>query len=101
MLVNPAPDGIARVRVTAVAPSQDIPVAGLEDIEIPESGRAVIDLGQYINRDELVLVIESTLPIVVERGLYPGFAGFSQSILLPAVETASVPSVDTGADIGE
>ncbi len=80
----------------APAPSQELRIAGLEDVEVPAAGLAVIDLGQHVNRGDLQLIITSTRPVVVERGVF-GSAGFSQSILVPSLDQASIAEVDTGA----
>ena len=95
-LVNPAADGIARVTITAAAASEQLAIAGLEDLEVPAQGRVVIDLGQYIDGLDLQVVVSSTLPIVVERGVSLLAGGIAQSILIPSAPTASVPSVDPG-----
>lgn len=96
VLVNPATEGIARVTITASTPGQDLTIAGLEDVEVPAQSRVAIDLGTFLGRPDLMLVVESTTPIVAERGLFPVGAGFTQSILVPSAPTASVPALDTG-----
>lgn len=96
VLVNPAAEGIARVSITAATPSQDLPIAGLEDVEVPAQGRIAIDLGQYLNRADLLLVVESSIPIVAERGIYPA-TGLTASILLPSSPTATLALVDPGS----
>lgn len=100
VLLNPAAEGIARVSVTAATPAQELAIAGLEDVEVPAQGRVAIDLGQYLNRDDLVLVIESSTPIVAERGLYPVSAGLAASILVPSAPTATLAEVDPASVLG-
>jgi hypothetical protein len=97
VLANPAAEGIARVRVAASTPSQLLPIAGLEDVEVPAQGRVVIDLGSYINREDLLLVVTSSLPIVAERALYSVAGGRLSSILVPSAPTATVAAVDPSA----
>jgi hypothetical protein len=97
VLTNPAADGIARVSVMAVTPSRTLPIAGLEDVEVPAQGRVGLDLNQFINRDQLLLVVESSIPIIAERGLYPVSAGLTASILVPSGPTASLALVDPGS----
>ena len=96
VLMNPAAEGIARVSVAAASPTQQLVISGLEDVEVPAQGRVAIDLGQYLNRDELLLVIDASAPIVAERGLYPVAGGLTASILLPSAPTAGIAEVDPG-----
>ena len=97
VLLNPAADGIARVSVAAATPSQLLPIAGLDDVEVPAQGRVAIDLGQYLNRPELVLVIDASTPVVAERGLYPVAGGLTASILVPSGPTAAIAEIDPAA----
>ena len=97
VVVNPSVDTIARVSITAPTPSQDLAIAGLEDIEIPIGGRMAIDLGQFVNRTPLPLVIDSTQPVIVERGLFLASGGFALSLAVPSEPGAVVPDVDPGA----
>ena len=96
VLVNPAAEGIARVSISAVTPGQNLAIAGLEDVEVPAQGRVALDLGQYLNRGDLVLVIDASLPIGAERGLYPTAGGLAAAILVPSGPTASIAAVDPG-----
>lgn len=90
-VVNPATDAIARISVQGRGV-----VEGLDDLEVPEAGRLIVDVGQALNAAGVVLVVESTLPVVVERSLFPNAAGSTRSILVPTVDTATVLQVNTG-----
>jgi hypothetical protein len=95
VITNASTDTIARVSVTAPTPTQEPAIAGLEDVEVPVGGRVALDIGQYTNRTGLALVVDSTRPVVVERGLYVAGGGFSHSIAVPSGPTAAVAVVDT------
>nr|MDQ3294408.1 DUF5719 family protein [Actinomycetota bacterium] len=97
VVLNPSPDTIARLTVTVPTGSQQLVPAGLEGVEVPEGGRVVLQLGRSINRDSLPLIIESTSPVVVERGIYRTDGGIAQSIAVPTEDTATVPDVDASA----
>jgi hypothetical protein len=100
VILNPSLDSIARVSITAPTATQELAIAGLEDIEVPIAGRFAVNVGEHTNRNELVLVVESTQPVIVERGLFFATGGFSLSIAVPSGPAASVPDVDTGAPAG-
>ena len=73
--------------------AQDIPIAGPRGRRDPESGRAVhrprpVHQPRRRCRSSSSRRCRSSS----SAGLYPGFGGFAQSILVPAVETASVPA---------
>ncbi|MGH9188133.1 MAG: hypothetical protein ACRD0U_20375 [Acidimicrobiales bacterium] len=92
VLQNPSSDTIAHVRVTAIAGGQRLPVDQLQDLEVPQTGRLAVDLGAYINRDDLALVVEADVPIVVERGLFRvGSRGLSLAPGVAAFDGAIVP----------
>ena len=97
LIVNPSLESIARVTVTVPTPTQALVPNGLEDLEVPPGGRVAYELGALINRDDLPLVVTSSEPVVVERGLYPTGGGFAQSMAIAEEGSASIPSVDTSA----
>jgi hypothetical protein len=100
VVLNPSADSIARVSVATPAPSQLLAIDGLQELEVGPGERLRIDLGEFVNRDTLPLVVTSTQPVVVERGMYPLVGGISQTMAV-AASTAVVPSVDRGAvDLG-
>jgi hypothetical protein len=77
MLLNPGTTA-AKVDIRGLASGQFLPFDGLRAIDLPAGRRISIRLTDHIKRDELSLLIESTTPIVVERGIYraggPGLA---------------------------
>ena len=100
VVVNPSLDTIARVSVAAPTSNQDGEIAALDDIEIPIAGRVAIDIGQYVSRTPLLLVVEATRPVVVERALARATGGFAGSIAVPSAPTAAVPDVDAALSPG-
>jgi hypothetical protein len=92
-LVNPG-DHTVRYRVTGLANGRDLPIEGLQDLELKSGARVSIRLGDHVQRDPLGLVVTATGPIVVERGLYRvGGSGISQSMGIPLAEGAVAPKV--------
>jgi hypothetical protein len=84
VVLNPSNDTIARVHVAALGDGRMTEIPELGDVEVPAAGRVVIDIGKYIQRDELSLVVTSTQLVVAERSLYsPTGPGMSQSIGVP------------------
>jgi hypothetical protein len=96
VLANPSTESIARVAVSSPTLAGAGALAGLGDIEVAPSGRVVLDLGEHLGDDALVLVVQSTLPIVAERVVLGSVSGRSQSMLVASATSASVASVDTG-----
>ena len=91
VVLNPSTDSIARISVAALTGGQVLDIDGLQDLEIPAAGRVAVDLGSHVNRDTLPLVVNATIPVVVERGFYRGDGfGLSQSIAIPVADTATV-----------
>lgn len=109
VLVNLDPQILAEVEVTAVAAGQLVPVADLQAISLEAGSRLAIRLGEKISRDDLSIVVTSSEPIVVERGLYRVGAdqrGMSNAVGVPAPEGLRIPAdpldatldVDVGDD---
>lgn len=92
VVVNPSPDAIVRFSVATPTESQLLPVEGLQDVEVRPGQRRRIDLGEFVNRDFLPLVVTASRPLAVERGWYPAVGGLSQSIAIAAGD-AEVPAV--------
>jgi hypothetical protein len=100
VVLNPSLDTIARISIATPAPTQLLEIEGLQDLEVQPGTRLRIDLGEHVNRDTLPLVIQSTQPVVVERGMYPAVGGIAQSVPVASGRT-SVAVVDTGSvDLG-
>jgi hypothetical protein len=95
VILNPSLDSIARVSIATPTESQLLAVADAQELELAPGGRLRIDLGSLINRDTLPLVVTSSRPVVVERGMYPAIGGIGQSVAV-AGDGAVVPSVDAG-----
>jgi len=90
-IFNPSPREIARVSVVALAQGQLLPIDGLQDVEVPPGGRAVLGLGAHVSRPDLPVIAETSLPTVVERN-YQLNAGFGFAAGMPMADTASVPT---------
>jgi hypothetical protein len=74
----------AVVSVTGLAGGQSLPIEGLQDVVIAPGRRKAFRLGDHIQRGTLPVVVSSTEPVVVERGLYVvGGPGISQSMGIP------------------
>jgi hypothetical protein len=112
VLVNLDPQIIAEIDVTAVVDGRLVPVADLQGIELGGSERLAIRIGEHINnRPALPLVVTSTEPIVVERGLYEvgeDERGISNAIGVPSpdgmrmpVDPLTVPIPEDLGDAGE
>jgi hypothetical protein len=92
VVVNPSPDAIAHVRFNALAQGQLLAIDGLQDVEVAAAGRLSVDLGQHVNRIDLPVMVESDVPVAVERGIYAA-DGTTISLAggIPLAETASKP----------
>jgi hypothetical protein len=90
---NPSIDSIARVSVFALSGRLQLPLDGLQEIEVPPAGRLAVDLGQIVQREQLSLVVEATMPVIVERSLRraDGELGLSQAIGIPMPDGAMRP----------
>ena len=109
VLVNLDQQILAQVDVTAIVGGQVVPVSGLQDIELGAGERRAIRVGEGIsNRPDLALVVASSEPIVVERGLYrvgDDVRGMSMSVGVPSPEGLRAPgdplAVETDVDLGD
>lgn len=70
VLVNLDPQILTEVDVVAIAGGQRLPVAGLTGIELAPGERRVVSLDENTDSADLPLEVQSTEPIVAERGLY-------------------------------
>ncbi|HUW01317.1 MAG TPA: DUF5719 family protein [Acidimicrobiales bacterium] len=68
-VLNPSNEFLATFSIVALEDGQRLDVQGLTDLEVPPAGRLAIRVGSQIERD-VALLVESSSPIVVERGLY-------------------------------
>lgn len=74
----------ATVDIFALAEGRLLPVDGLQDASVPAGRRQVFRLGDHIKREELALLIDSSVPVVIERALYRvGGPGISTAIGVP------------------
>ena len=73
----------ARLSVTALV-GQQLAIEGLQQVTIPAGRRQAFRLGDHIQRPDLPLLIESSVPVVVERAVYrPGDTGLSGVVAIP------------------
>lgn len=78
--------------LTGFSGGQTIAIQDQQDRPLPAGGRAVIRLGDLLDRAELSLIVRATGPIVAERGLYRiGGLGLSQAIGIPSADGLVVP----------
>lgn len=72
---------------------QTIAIQGQQDQTIAPGSRAVVRLGDHLDRDELAVVVQADGPVVVERGLHRiGGLGLSQAVGIPAGRDLVVPT---------
>ncbi len=107
-LLNLDPRVLAEVEVLAVVGGQLVPVSELQDVVVEPGERAAIRLGERIQRDDLALLVRSTEPIVVERGLYrvgEDARGASNSVGIPSRAGLRLPGdpldVELDVDLGD
>ena len=94
VLVNLDPQILSEVDVVAIAGGQRLPVAGLTDIELAPGERKVVSLDENTDSANLPLEVQSTEPIVVERGLYrvgDEERGMSNAIGIPGPDGLRTP----------
>ena len=74
---NPGPDD-ATVTIKALAAGQFLVPDSLVPIAVPAGRRVAVRASEHFSREDLALLVESTSPVVVERGVYlvgsPGIA---------------------------
>ncbi|MGE3620125.1 MAG: DUF5719 family protein [Acidimicrobiia bacterium] len=81
-------DQDAEVDVGAFGDGRVGPIDGLRTLEVPSQGRVQVRLRDLVQRQPLPLVVESDVPVVVERSLYTSDAvGMSHSIAVPVGPT--------------
>lgn len=77
VLVNPGPEA-ATVSIAGLAGGQLLSIESLQEVALPAGRRTALRLTDHVKRDDLGLLVRSTSPIVVERGIYlvgsPGLA---------------------------
>lgn len=102
ILVNLDPQILAQVDITAVAGGQLVPVADLQELSIEAGTRVAIRLGEKITRDDLSIVVTSSEPLVVERGLYrvgEEQRGMSNAVGVPSTEGLRLPIDPLDAEV--
>ena len=77
VVLNPGPaDAVVSMR--GLVAGQLLDVESLQDLPLPAGRRLALRLTDHIKREDLPLLVQSTAPVVVERGLYvvggPGIA---------------------------
>ena len=91
-IVNPDPDTIARVHITALAQGNAVPIDGLQDVEVAPGGRITVQLAQHVSSGDLPVLVEADRPVFVERGLYAGKGkGISLAAGIPIAESVTLP----------
>jgi hypothetical protein len=76
-----------------LAQGQLLAIDGLQDVEVAAGGRLTVDLGAHVNRPDLAVMVETDVPVVVERGMYPADPKYiSLACGVPLAEAASVPT---------
>lgn len=102
LLVNLDDQILTEVDVTAIIAGQAVPVSELQNLELGAGERRAIRIGTHIsNRSELPLVITSTEPIVVERGMYhigEEARGTSNAVGVPSARGVALPPDPFAAD---
>ena len=74
----------AHVDFTALANGQTLAIDGLQDQTIPPGQRRGFRIGDHIKRPDLPMTIQSTTPVVVERGMFRvGALGMASAIAIP------------------
>lgn len=83
VLVNPGPED-ATVVVSGLAGGQLLAIESLQEIPLPAGRRRALRLTDHVKRDDLALLVRSSSPIVVERGIYlVGVPGLALSSAIP------------------
>ena len=74
----------AHVDFGALANGQTLPIDGLQDTTIPAGQRRGFRIGDHIKRSDLPMTIHSTVPVVIERGMFRvGGLGMASAIGIP------------------
>lgn len=91
-IVNLDTQALTEVSVKAVSDGRLVDVSELQNVEIGPSGRLDVRLGDHISREELSIIVISTEPVVVERGMYRvSGRGVSNSVGVPAPDGLRIP----------
>lgn len=78
--------------LTGFSGGQTIAIQDQQDQVLAAGGRAVIRLGDHIDREDLSVIVSASGPVVAERGLYRiGGLGLSQSLGIPSADGIEVP----------
>ncbi|HLM65686.1 MAG TPA: DUF5719 family protein [Acidimicrobiales bacterium] len=98
---NPDRDRPARVSATGYVDGEAVAPDELQDVEVPPGGRAELRFEGDLDTGDLAAVIDSDLPIVVERSLEnadgggqavgPGILGDEEAVPLADVDVALEP----------
>lgn len=110
VIANPSVSAVARVAISSPSAAGAAGLAGLGEVQIAPSSRVTISLDEALGDDPLVLIVQSDVPVVVERatrtlpgggdgGDEPSGDGAGEqgrSIILPVASSASVPDVEPG-----
>jgi hypothetical protein len=92
VLLNTSIDTPVTFSVTGFSSGQTIAVQNQQSQTLVPGGRAVIRLGDSLDRADLPVMITADGPIVAERGLYRiGGQGISQAMGIPLAEGLFVP----------
>ncbi|NNE73833.1 MAG: hypothetical protein HKN26_09230 [Acidimicrobiales bacterium] len=81
-VLNPLAETIVQATVTRLDGTV------VAELELPSSGRAVVDLGDYLNGPG-TLLLDASSPVVVERELV-GFSSRSTALAVPLADTIAV-----------
>ncbi len=77
VVLNPGPAD-ASLTIQGLATGQLLSIEGLQGVSVPAGRRVAVRLTDHVSRPELSLLVRSTTPVVVERGIYvvgaPGIA---------------------------
>lgn len=78
---------VVTYRVRGFSAGQTLAVQGLQDGTVEPGGRAVIRLGDHVDRADLAVMVTADGPIVAERDLYRvGGLGLSMSMGIPLAQ---------------
>jgi hypothetical protein len=98
---NPDPERPARVSVTGYVDGEAVAPGELRDVQVPPGGRVELRFEEDLDTGDLAVVVESDLPIVVERSLAdtdgggqavgPGILGDEGAVPIADVDVAVEP----------
>jgi hypothetical protein len=74
----------AHVSVTGLAAGQALAIDGLQDVAVPAGQRRALRIGDHVKRPDLPMLVESDIPVVVERGMFrAGAIGMASTVGIP------------------